>query len=175
MRPFDPCLRVCLESLRGIASFLAEIRRKRRPEKPSPFVLFPRKFSPERGQIERSVPRSVPAVARHTVNARHAARHLFPAHLRIKGGGFQRRCDLMVAFHVNTRISYTCRSAVRWPRGLRRRFAKAARDHRTGLKSSISGPFFIGNLVGVGCRMMVVGPRLGTLVGTLEPMPMCAL
>ena len=39
----------------------------------------------------------------------------------------------------------------------------------------ISGPFFIGNLVGVGCRMMVLGPRLGTLVGTLEPMPMCAL
>ena len=23
--------------------------------------------------------------------------------------------------------------------------------------------------------MMVLGPRLGTLVGTLEPMPMCAL
>ena len=35
----------------------------------------------------------------------------------------------------------------------------------------ISGPFFIGNLVGVGCRMMVLGPRLGTLVGTLQPMP----
>jgi predicted DNA binding CopG/RHH family protein len=32
----------------------------------------------------------------------------------------------------------------------------------------ISGPFLIGNLVGVGCRMMVLGPRLGTLVGTLE-------
>ena len=39
----------------------------------------------------------------------------------------------------------------------------------------ISGPFFIGNLVGVGCRMMVLGPRLGTLVGTLQPTPMCAL
>src|SRR2546427_8406865 len=39
----------------------------------------------------------------------------------------------------------------------------------------ISGPFFIGSLVGVGGRMMVLGPRLGTLVGTLEPMPMCVL
>jgi hypothetical protein len=48
-------------------------------------------------------------------------------------------------------------------------------DYRTGLKLTISGPFFIGNLVGVGCRVMRFGPRLGTLVGTLEPMPMCAL
>jgi hypothetical protein len=64
---------------------------------------------------------------------------------------------------------------VRWPSGRRRRFAKAAENHKTGLKSTISGPFFIGTLVGVGCGMMVLGPRLGTLVGTLEPMPMCAL
>jgi hypothetical protein len=62
-------------------------------------------------------------------------------------------------------------SAVRWPSGRRRRFAKAARNHRTGLKLTISGPFFIGNLVGVGCRLMVLGPRLGTL----RPMPTCAL
>jgi hypothetical protein len=55
-----------------------------------------------------------------------------------------------------------------------RRFAKAAGNHRTGLKSMISGPFFIGNLVGVGCRRMGLGPSLGTLAGTLEPMPMCA-
>jgi hypothetical protein len=40
---------------------------------------------------------------------------------------------------------------------------------------TISGPFFIGNLVGVGCQMMVVGSRLGTLAGTLRPMSMCAL
>jgi len=66
-------------------------------------------------------------------------------------------------------------SAVRWSSGRRRRFAKAARKHRTGLKSTISSPFFHGNLVGVGCRVMVSGPRLGTLLGTLEPMPMCAL
>ena len=46
---------------------------------------------------------------------------------------------------------------------------------RTGLKLTISGPFFIGLLVGVGCRMMVVGPRLGTLWGTLRPTPTCAL
>lgn len=38
----------------------------------------------------------------------------------------------------------------------------------------ISGPFFIGTLAGVGCGMMVLGPRVGTLLGTLEPMPMCA-
>ena len=36
-------------------------------------------------------------------------------------------------------------------------------------------PFFIGLLVGVGCRMMVFGPRLGTLLGTLRPTPTCAL
>ena len=33
---------------------------------------------------------------------------------------------------------------------------------------------FIWNLVGLGCRMMVRGPRLGTLGGPLEPTPMCA-
>ena len=38
----------------------------------------------------------------------------------------------------------------------------------------ISGPFLIGTLVGVGCGMMVPGPRLGTLAGTLEPVPLCA-
>jgi hypothetical protein len=47
-------------------------------------------------------------------------------------------------------------------------FAKAARNHRTGLKLTISGPFFIGLLVGVGWPMMVFGPRLGTLLGTLS-------
>ena len=57
---------------------------------------------------------------------------------------------------------------------VQRRFAKAAKNHRTGLKLMISGPFLIGFLVGVGCRMIVVGPRLGTLVGTLRTMPMCA-
>jgi hypothetical protein len=35
-------------------------------------------------------------------------------------------------------------------------------------------PVFIGTLVGVGCRMTVVGPRLGTRLGTLQPTPMCA-
>jgi len=38
----------------------------------------------------------------------------------------------------------------------------------------ISGPFFIGSLVGVGCRVTHLGPRLGTLVGTLEAMAMGA-
>jgi hypothetical protein len=37
----------------------------------------------------------------------------------------------------------------------------------------VSARFFVGNLVGVGCRLMVLGPGLGTLAGTLEPMPMC--
>jgi len=55
-----------------------------------------------------------------------------------------------------------------------RRFAKVARDQKTGLKFTISGQFSIGSLVGVGCRLMVLGPSLGTLAGTLEPMPMCA-
>jgi hypothetical protein len=35
--------------------------------------------------------------------------------------------------------------------------------------------FFIGSLVGIGCRLMVLGPGLGTLLGTLATMPMCAL
>jgi hypothetical protein len=56
-----------------------------------------------------------------------------------------------------------------------RRFAEASGDSKTGLKLMISGPIFIEKLVGVGWRMMVLGSRLGTLVGTLEPMPMCVL
>jgi hypothetical protein len=71
-------------------------------------------------------------------------------------------------------VTYTYQSAVRWLSGRKRRFAKAARDHRTGLKLTISGPFFIGNLLGVGCRMMVVGLRSGTPLGTLRMTPMCA-
>jgi hypothetical protein len=47
-----------------------------------------------------------------------------------------------------------------------------------GLKFTISGPFFVGSLVGVGCRLMDFGPSLGTLAGTLagtlERMPRCA-
>ena len=35
-------------------------------------------------------------------------------------------------------------------------------------------PVFIGFVVGVGCRLMVLGPGLGTLAGTLKPTPMCA-
>jgi hypothetical protein len=35
-------------------------------------------------------------------------------------------------------------------------------------------PFFIGFVVGVGCRMMILGPRLGTFLSTLASMPMCA-
>ena len=52
--------------------------------------------------------------------------------------------------------------------------AARARDHRTGLKLMSSGPFLFGLLVGVGWRMMVAGPRLDTLLGTLQPTPMCA-
>jgi hypothetical protein len=46
---------------------------------------------------------------------------------------------------------------------LRRRFAKVARDSRTGLNFTISGPLIIRLLVGVGCRLTVLGPSLGTL------------
>jgi len=37
-----------------------------------------------------------------------------------------------------------------------------------GLKLMISGPFSIENVVGVGCRVMVLLSSLGTLVGTLK-------
>jgi hypothetical protein len=43
-----------------------------------------------------------------------------------------------------------------------------------GLKFTVSGPFFIGSLVGVACRLVVLGTSLGTLAGTLKPMPLCA-
>ena len=71
----------------------------------------------------------------------------------------------VVGFRVSVSIPYTCRYAVRWLSGRKPRFAKAAGSHGTGLKSTISGRFFIGSLVGVGCRMMGVGPRAGTLGG----------
>ena len=45
--------------------------------------------------------------------------------------------------------------------------AKAAGNHRTGLKLTISGPFFIGLLVGVGCRMVFHIER-GDLLDILE-------
>ena len=48
--------------------------------------------------------------------------------------------------------------------------SKVAQDQRAGLKFTISGPFSIGSLVGVGCRLMDLGPSLGTL----EPTPTCA-
>ena len=44
-----------------------------------------------------------------------------------------------------------------------------------GSAGTISGPFFFGSLVGVGCPKMVVGSRLGTLAGTFQLMPTCAL
>ena len=65
--------------------------------------------------------------------------------------------------------------AVRWPSGRRRRFAKVTPDPRTGLKSVISGPFFIASLVAVGYWRMVVGRRSGTLLGTLDAANVCLL
>ena len=62
----------------------------------------------------------------------------------------------------------------RLPKSRVRRFAKASEDPRTGLKSTISGPFFIGFVVAVGWGMTGFGPRLGTLLGTFWSMPMCA-
>jgi hypothetical protein len=49
----------------------------------------------------------------------------------------------------------------------RRRSRKAARNQRTGLKFTISGPFLFAFVVGVGWRMIKFGPRLGILLGTL--------
>jgi hypothetical protein len=46
--------------------FPAGIRHARRLEKPPPFALFSSESSPERVGIERSVPGSVPAAAKHT-------------------------------------------------------------------------------------------------------------
>src|SRR4029453_6974713 len=48
---------------------------------------------------------------------------------------------------------------------------QAATNHRTGLKFKISGPFLIGLLVGVGCRMVVAGPRLGMFAVKMWPRP----
>src|SRR5437667_5046000 len=96
----------------------------------------------------------------------------------VKGDGLigdRLHCFTGERFRVSILVTYTCRCAVRWLSGRKPRFAKAARNHRTGLKLTISGPFFVGVLVGVGCRMMVFGPRLGTLLGTLRPTPTCAL
>jgi hypothetical protein len=42
----------------------------------------------------------------------------------------------------------------------------SARDHRTGRNLQDFGPFFVGNLVAVGCRVMGIGRRLATLLGT---------
>jgi hypothetical protein len=38
----------------------------------------------------------------------------------------------------------------------------------------VFGLFLRTNLVGVGRRMVGIGPRSGTLTGTLAPMPSCA-
>jgi hypothetical protein len=51
----------------------------------------------------------------------------------------------------------------RLPESRVERFAEAATNHEMGVKSMISGPFFISSLVGVGCRVVVPRPRLGTL------------
>ena len=83
----------------------------------------------------------------------------FPAEFA-KGDGlkaccrFERKPD-----PVSADFTYHLAFAVRWPSGRRRRFAKVARDHRTGLKFTISGPFFIGSLVSVGCRLVDLAHR----------------
>jgi len=92
----------------------------------------------------------------------------FPVEFQ-EGDGLKNRrlgqCKMWIRQVLISRTLTGCGEVAEWPKAA---VAKAAGDHRTGLKSTISGPFFIGNLVGVGCRMMVIGPRLGTLVGTLR-------
>jgi hypothetical protein len=43
-----------------------------------------------------------------------------------------------------------------------------------GLKSLISGPFFVVWLVDLGCRWTDSGRCLGTAAGTVMPTPLCA-
>jgi hypothetical protein len=112
----------------------------------------------------------------------HARPLRFPSVLRQRSQICPRQCrsasaDATVVAQLkspNSAWNATVQEAAAHRSPRRRRFAKAARNHSTGLKSMISGSFFIGNLVGVGCRRMVLGPRLGTLWGTLFATPMCA-
>jgi hypothetical protein len=48
-------------------------------------------------------------------------------------------------------------------------------DHRTGGNLHDFGPFLIGNLVGVGCRMMALGSGLGTLGHTGADANVCLI
>ena len=144
--------------------------------KPSPC----RVFVPISEQTDRKTRRVCPKVCPTSVPKTSSAltiQSTLVVAVSVKGDGLiGGRLHRVAAerFRVSVFIPYTCRCAVRWLSGRKPRFAKAARNHRTGLKFTISGPFFIGLLVGVGSRMMVLGPRLGTLAGTLETMPMCA-
>src|SRR5438093_2490740 len=58
--------------------------------------------------------------------------------------GAQGRCGpaAIVGEPPKRRVSPPAGGAGRTGRDAERRFAKAARDHKTGLKSAISGPFF---------------------------------
>jgi hypothetical protein len=56
----------------------------------------------------------------------------------------------------------------------KRRFAKGRPRSQNGPEIDDFRPVFYLELAGVGCRVMVVGRRLGTLAATLRPMPMCA-
>jgi len=58
--------------------------------------------------------------------------------------------------------------AVRWLSGRKRRFANPTSDPETGLKSSISGLLLRTGLVGVGWIWTGLGPRLGTVLGTVS-------
>ena len=108
----------------------------------------------------------------HGQNKRATSRQRFRRPLHVVGGS---SCP---GDGLRARTDDSRRSGGREPSepALRRgrRFAKVARHQRTGLKFTISGPFLIGSLVGVGWRWMILGPGLGTLAGTLEPMPTCA-
>ena len=153
------------------------IEQRRRSKKPSPS----RVFLPVCKQTERKTRRVCPLVCPNTwaQNEKQATlQNPLVVAFSVKGDGLDGgRLQRFAGerFRVSVFIPYTCRCAVRWLSGRKPRFAKASGDSRTGLKLMISGPFFIERLVGVGSRMTVLGPRLGTLAGTLEPTTTCAL
>jgi len=87
--------------------FPAGIGQVRRLEKPPLFALFPR--NPRRNASASSAvcPEVCPLPRGTPTTACNAAKHSCAEYLRIKGGGFQRRCFAISAFHLSACISYT--------------------------------------------------------------------
>jgi hypothetical protein len=118
---------------------------RRRSNKPSPC----RVFLPFSAETERKTRRVCPGMCPNT-----CAQNEWQATIQsplvvafsVKGDGLDGGRLHPFAFEwfrVSVAVTYTCRCAVRWPSGRRRRFAKASGDSRMGLKSMISGPFLL--------------------------------